>query len=66
VDSRKCQIYYKDEWFTIPFDHIKAGDVFRLFEPTGEPVLDENGKDAWTALSNPYLDEDGTWGVECE
>lgn len=66
MDTRKTEILYKEEWYRIPFDHVKSGDVFRLIESTGEFVVDENGKTEFIATSDPYQNEEGIWTVKCE
>jgi len=53
-----------DKWTSIEFEKIRAGDRFRLFESTGEPVADEVGKSEFVAKTNPYITEDGVWGID--
>lgn len=48
------------------FEDIKAGDRFRLFKYTGEPVMDENGKSELIAKTDPYITKDGVYGVDIE
>jgi hypothetical protein len=37
-ELRKVQILRNGEWIDSEFKEIKDGDVFRLFEPDGDPV----------------------------
>ena len=51
------------DWIEIPFEHLKKGDKFRMFESTGEPVLDKDKNNIFYANSYPYLTEDGVYGI---
>jgi hypothetical protein len=48
-------------WAQVKFSDLRQGDVFRLFEPDGEPV--EDGQE-FTCCSDAYFD--GVWGVKVE
>lgn len=61
---RKCQTYTAGAWHDIYMKCVKKGDVFRLFEPTGEPVS-SNGITEFEALSDAFL-TDGVWTVTTE
>jgi len=41
-DLRRAEVVVGDKWIDIEFEEIRAGNRFRLFESTGEPVVDEN------------------------
>ena len=45
-DLRKVEVLSNrdQQWKEIPFEQLRKGDTFRMFESTGEPVLDENKK----------------------
>lgn len=61
---RSVQIKDKNGRFVdASFGQIEAGDVFRLFEPNGAPVL-YNGKSEFTADSHARVNCDHTtvWG----
>lgn len=63
-DVRRTEILTKtQQWKEIPFEQLRKGDTFRMFEPTGEPVLDENKNNIFYANSDPYLTEEGVYGV---
>ena len=63
-DLRRAEILVNDKWVGIEFEGIKAGDRFRLFESTGEPVVDENGKNEFIAKTDPYITKDGVYGID--
>jgi hypothetical protein len=39
-DQRRTERKNGDTWEPIDFSDLRAGDIFRLFESTGEPVVD--------------------------
>ena len=46
----------------LPIASIKKGDVFKLFEPTGEEVIDKkNDISVFTASKDAYINSDGIW-----
>jgi hypothetical protein len=64
-ELRKVEILVDGQWTPIQMTEIKAGDRFRMFEPTGEPVLGMSEETEWVAATDGYLVE-GTknlWGV---
>jgi hypothetical protein len=67
-DERVAERYFvngeKQGWEKINFREIKKGDLFRLFEPTGEPVISEFGEIEFLAFKNAYINEDGIWKVD--
>ena len=44
-------------WVDIPFQQIKEGDVFRIFERSGDPVTDQEGNAVFTATSDAYINQ---------
>jgi hypothetical protein len=65
-DMRKVEVLKNGKWQSIEFKDICKGDIFRLFESTGEPVIDNNGKTEFVAKSEPYITSDGVLGVDIE
>jgi hypothetical protein len=55
-ELRKTEIFTENGWVEIPFMELTAGDVFRLFEPTGEIVVDSYGVNEFLAVSNATID----------
>ncbi|HLO11191.1 MAG TPA: hypothetical protein VK190_02920 [Pseudoneobacillus sp.] len=66
MENRTTKIFYNGEWTVIPFDHLKKGDTFKLIEANGEVVMDSNEKTEFIATSEPYINDDGVWTVQCE
>ncbi len=60
---RKVVVLRDDDWQEIPFEQLKNGDTFRMYEPTGEPILNEAGTVFHKATSEPFL-KDGIWAIE--
>lgn len=67
---RKVELLCNDEWIEIPFSKIREGDIYRVFEVTGEQVLDEDGHGIFIAESDAvkvdgpamYCVKDRPWG----
>lgn len=67
MDIRKAEVFTNNAWTEVPFEDIKEGQKFRLFEPTGEPVV--NLRDnivEWVALSDAYLNFGSVWTIDIE
>jgi len=58
LDLRKVEIKQDDVWKEISFSELKTGDTFRMFEKTGEPVKDLNGRTEFVAANDSYTDEE--------
>jgi hypothetical protein len=54
--KRKTEVLGETGWVEIEFRDLKAGDTFRLFEPTGEIVIDHTGKNEFYAVTNAEID----------
>ena len=54
-----------ENWERCEMSQLIKGDMFRMFEDNGatEIVKDLHGNFMWEALSDPFLDEIGIWGV---
>lgn len=66
---RRTEILYNGEWVEIPFDHLNAGDIFRLYEEDGTIVsnnIDNTNCDTWRATSDARLKDGSTYTVDCE
>ena len=64
-DVRKVEVLSKrdNKWKSIPFEMIRKGDVFRMFEPTGEPVMDKSNNHIFIANSDPVVTEGGEYAI---
>ena len=67
-DIRRIEVLKEGNWAEINFSDIKKGDVVRMFEPTGDPVLVENKYAEWRVTSDGAYsrDEDGLMTIDCE
>jgi len=55
IDKRRhCKVFYDHQWVNVEFNEIRLGDIFRLFEPDGTEVLDDEGKNTWEALGQSF------------
>jgi len=53
-ESRKIEILRNNKWVESKFAEIVNGDIFRMFEPTGAKVIDEDGNTNFRAVSEVY------------
>jgi hypothetical protein len=62
AEKRKVEIMVAGiGWSPCSFGDVVAGDLFRLFEETGEPVNDLEGNTEFEASEDAHQMEDGTW-----
>ncbi len=61
---RKVEIKENDQWTEIDFWKIKKGDIFRLFEPSEDPVVYKDEVE-FIAKSDSYL-KDNLWQVDTD
>lgn len=54
--ERRCG---DDSWEPVEFMELTIGDVFRIYEDTGEPVMDQKGRKEWIAAGKPYINKYG-------
>ena len=57
VDMRKVEVFRDEGWTEINFSELGEGDKFRLFESTGEKVVDPKGRGVWIASGKPFLNK---------
>lgn len=50
-------------WTPCKFSDVIEGDLFRLFEETGEAVIDDKGNTQFTAIKDAYQVNDA-WVLE--
>lgn len=55
MNQRKIEVNRDGVWFPILFKDLHKGNTFRMFESTGEPVIDDKGNTDFIAISEPYL-----------
>lgn len=75
--SRKAETYRDGGWHEMPFQDLKKYDVFRLYEPGGELVVDvysnkdyhgdvkEEKTSLAVAISDAFLDDKDVLTVNC-
>lgn len=53
--TRTMEVKQGDEWVKATMCQLDAGDVFRMFNPDGSPVVDHEGKAEWTVKEQPSI-----------
>lgn len=66
--NRRVQVYWlkTESWENIDMKDVRCGDLIRMFEPDGNPVVGQGefeGKTTFVATSDAKLIE-GVWGCE--
>lgn len=51
-------------WENIYFQHLKKGDIFRMFEPTGDPVIGNKNDTEFVADSDVYKNTNDIWQID--
>lgn len=64
MDERTVLVNRTGQWKEISFSHLNKGDNFRMFESTGEEVLNRNNEAIFFAKSEPYKNKHGVWQIE--
>ncbi len=65
-DTRKVEIMVAGVgWAEIDFMQLVEGDMFRLFESTGEIVMDDFGRTVFTATCDAY-EHDGIGSISVD
>jgi len=64
MEYRKVEKLEECNWIAVDFPTLKKGDAFRMFEPWGEEVIDNEGKNSWICGSDSYINKDGIWQVD--
>lgn len=54
IKTRRVEVFKKNKWSEIEFTELKVGDIFRMFEPTGEFVTGIEGETEWICTSDPF------------
>lgn len=55
--ERVVNILVEGRWVATPFMLLKKGNVFRMYEHDGSPVIGAHGSMMFRATSDPYLDD---------
>jgi len=66
TSPRTAQKLINDSWMDLPFEVLCPGDIYRLFESTGEPVINkDDGRSiiVFKVIGEPFLDANNVWRV---
>ena len=64
--ERRVEVLADDQWVEQPFAALKRDQIFRLFEPNGETVLDSDGVSVWKCCEDAFQDDRGIWSVHTD
>jgi hypothetical protein len=62
-DLRVCEALRGNEWIDVRMSELKPGERFRMFDPDGSPVVDNDNRCEWVVKGEPYRNENGIWTV---
>lgn len=64
-NDRYAEVLREGKWLECTMKDLKAGDIFRVFEPDGTP-LEANGKTEFVADCDAFPNNTipGTWAIE--
>lgn len=65
MEHRIVERLIKGNWEECKMYQLKIGQIFRMFEPTGEPVVGKFEDTQWIVTSEPFK-LDGVWAVDIE
>ncbi len=65
-EFRTVERLIKGTWLPCMLEDLHIGQVFRMFEPSGEPVVGKHNSVEWIVTGNPYLNEQNIWTVNIE
>jgi len=64
-DLRRVEVWTTEGWLEVELTDLKVGDRFRMFEPSGEQVMDmKNETTEWIVSRPAYIGEYGVHTVE--
>lgn len=64
LNIRKAEVLRDGVWMTIRGIDVKAGEIFRLFEPDGTPVKNKAGLTSFKAIKDARVRSDGVWEIQ--
>lgn len=65
-DKRKTQYLKEGVWVDVGLMDVQVGDIIRMFESTGEPVVDNDGFSQFKVFDEPFHDENNIATVKAE
>ena len=69
ASPRTAQKLVNNSWSDLPFEDLRPGDIYRMFEEDGAPVIDKEDNRSTTVfkiLGEPFQLPNGIWGVQDE
>jgi hypothetical protein len=63
---RRVLIEKDNNWIEVEFKELQIGNKFKMFEPTGEPVIGLKDNTEWIVMTEPVELGDGNWQVDIE
>ncbi len=63
INTRYVEVFEENEWIRRHPRMLKKGQIFKMFEPDGEPVSDGT---VFVSETDPVMDENGIIGIEAE
>ena len=64
-DRRRVEVWTTKGWLEVEMSDLKVGDRFRMFEPSGEQVVNKEDESTEWIVSRPaYIGEYGVYEVE--
>jgi hypothetical protein len=64
LGQQRFQVFKEEQWYDISFSELKKGDKFRVFNPDGQLVTDENGNTEFIASGVVRVNDTGELTVE--
>lgn len=61
---RTVEVFKNNRWNMADMNDLKPGDLFRMKEPNGLYVTDNNGRSSWVASSKPYKNKKGVLTIK--
>ncbi len=50
METRRSEVYRDGKWQEVEFELVQVGDLVRLFESDGTPVVDDGGTADWEVV----------------
>lgn len=66
VGQRSVKKLSGSKWVEIPFEDLKPGDKFKLYEEDGALVKAADGNSVFVCESFPFKHDSGNLSVKCE
>lgn len=63
-DMVTVRIWRDGRWIADQFLNLKDKDRFQIINPDGTYHYDQSKRTNWTAVGEPYLNDDGIWQID--